>query len=92
MEVRSTAAGMSSALGYLVSFLSNKLFLTMVAALTLNGTFYLFSTVCLIAVIVLYFTLPETENRTLLEIQIFFEKKPKPKPNNRKSNDTNSII
>lgn len=82
MEVRSTAAGMSSAVGYLISFLSNKLFLTMVAALTLNGTFYLFSAVSLIAVITLYFTLPETENRTLLEIQAFFDKTPKPNGTN----------
>lgn len=90
MEVRSTAAGMSSAIGYLVSFLSNKLFLTMVATLTLNGTFYFFSTVSLIAVVILYFTLPETENRTLLEIQAFFDKKPN--RNNARSNGTNSTI
>lgn len=82
MEVRSTAAGMSSAVGYLVSFLSNKLFLTMVAAFTLNGTFYFFSTVSLIAVIILYFALPETENRTLLEIQAFFDKTPKSRSTN----------
>lgn len=90
MEVRSTAAGMSSAVGYLVSFLSNKLFLTMVATLTLNGTFYFFSSVSLIAVIFLYFTLPETENRTLLEVQAFFDKKPK--PNNIKSNGTHNTV
>lgn len=90
MEVRSTAAGISAAVGYLVSFLSNKLFLTMVAALTLNGTFYLFSVVSLVAVFTLYFTLPETENRTLLEIEAFFEKKPK--PNNTKASDTSSTM
>lgn len=88
MEVRSTAAGMSSALGYLVSFLSNKLFLTMVAALTLNGTFWFYSAVCLVGVVFLYFTLPETENRTLLDIQMFFEKKPL----RNDSNSANSTI
>lgn len=78
MEVRSAAAGVSSALGYLVSFLSNKLFLTMVAALTLNGIFCFYSAVCAVGVVVLYFILPETENRTLLDIQTLFEKVPMP--------------
>lgn len=78
MDVRSAAAGISSALGYLVGFLSNKLFINMVAEFSLNGTFWFYSAVSLIGVIVLYFTLPETENRTLIEIQAFFVKQKSP--------------
>lgn len=74
MEVRSAAAGVSSAFGYLIGFLSNKLFLSMVAAFTLNGTFLFYSAVAFIGCFVLYFSLPETENKTLEEIQAFFDK------------------
>lgn len=75
MEVRSAAAGVSSAMGYLIGFSSNKLFLTMVAAFTLNGTFCFYSVVAIIGCSILYFTLPETENKTLEEIQAFFVKR-----------------
>lgn len=75
MEVRNAAAGISSALGYWVGFASNKLFLNMVTTFTLNGTFWFYSGVCIIGCIVLYFILPETENKTLQEIQVYFEKK-----------------
>lgn len=74
MEVRSEAAGFSSAIGYLIGFSSNKLFLSMVAAFTLNGTFWFYSAVSLIGCIIFYFVLPETENKTLEEIQSYFNK------------------
>lgn len=74
MDVRSAAAGISSAIGYLVGFASNKLFLTMVAAFTLNGTFWFYSAVAALGCIVLFFTLPETENKTIEEIQMFYVK------------------
>lgn len=74
MEVRGAAAGISSAVGYLVGFSSNKLFLGMVATFTLNGTFLFYSAVALIGCLILYFILPETENKTLLEIEAYFDK------------------
>lgn len=91
MEVRSAAAGISSALGYWVGFASNKLFLSMVTTFTLNGTFLFYSGVCIVACIVLYFTLPETENKTLQEIQVYFERKKDPAEtanNHSRSNET----
>lgn len=93
MEVRSAAAGVSSAIGYLIGFLSNKLFLSMVAAFTLNGTFWFYSAVAIIACVVLYFILPETENRTLEEIQAFFDKSKRNHLNqmDTKSNQANSM-
>lgn len=72
VNVRSTASGLSSGLGYIFAFLANKLFLSMVATLTLSGTFWFYSTVAFIGCIIFYFTLPETENRTLLEIEEHF--------------------
>lgn len=56
----------------------------MLSTLTLSGTFWFYSAVAFIGCIILYFTLPETEGRTLLEIEEHFlgkrslsEKKPK---------------
>ncbi|XP_017475702.1 PREDICTED: facilitated trehalose transporter Tret1 isoform X2 [Rhagoletis zephyria] len=73
--VRSTASGLVSGLGYIFGFLANKLFLQMLTALTLPGTFWLYSAVALTGALVLYFTLPETEGRTLHEIEAHFSKK-----------------
>lgn len=72
VNVRSNASGLSGGVGYIFAFLSNKLFLTMVATLTLSGTFWFYSAVAFIGCIIFYFTLPETEGRTLLEIEEHF--------------------
>uniref|UniRef100_W8AE23 Facilitated trehalose transporter Tret1 n=2 Tax=Ceratitis capitata TaxID=7213 RepID=W8AE23_CERCA len=75
--VRSTASGLVSGLGYIFGFLANKLFLQMLSAFTLPGTFWLYSAVALVGAFTLYFTLPETEGRTLHEIEAHFSKKSK---------------
>ncbi|TMW51385.1 hypothetical protein DOY81_003509 [Sarcophaga bullata] len=73
--VRSTASGLVSGLGYIFGFLANKLFLQMLSTLTLPGTFWFYSAVAFVGAITLYFTLPETEGRTLGEIEAHFSKK-----------------
>lgn len=73
MDVRSTAANLSSALSYFFSFLACKLFLKMVALFTLNGTLWFYSAVGFVAVFVLYFILPETEGQTIEEVQSLFD-------------------
>lgn len=72
--MRGAAAGISSALGYLIGFLSNKLFLSTESALTLSGTFWFYSGVTAVGSVILYFALPETENKSLLEIEACFDK------------------
>lgn len=76
VSVRSGASGMSSGIGYIFGFLSNKLFLGMVATMTLSGTFWFYSAIALTGCIVLYFTLPETEGKTLIEIETYFTNSP----------------
>lgn len=73
MDVRSTAANISSALSYFFSFLASKLFLKMVTMFTLNGTLWFYSAVGFVAVFVLYFILPETEGQTIEEVQSLFD-------------------
>lgn len=72
VSVRSSASGISSGIGYSFGFLSNKLFLGMVATMTLSGTFWFYSAVAFIGCIILYFTLPETEGKSLIEIESYF--------------------
>lgn len=45
----------------------------MIAAFTLNGTLYFYSAVGFVAVFVLYFILPETEGRSIEEVQSLFD-------------------
>lgn len=87
MDVRSAAAGISSAVNYFIGFLSNKLFLSMVATFTLNGTFWFYSAIAFVGLLVLYFILPETEGRTLEEVQTFFDRR---KHNHANRYDTKS--
>lgn len=64
-EIRNSASGFAGGVGYIFGFLANKLFLVMLSALTLPGTFAFYASVAFVGTIVLYFTLPETEGRTL---------------------------
>lgn len=60
----------------------------MISTLTLPGTFWFYSGVSLIGCLILYFTLPETEGRTLMEIQDHFagiKKLPKRMPSKKDS-------
>lgn len=77
-SVRSGASGIVSGLGYFFGFLTNKVFLAMVASMTLPGTFWFNSVVSLVGCLILYFTLPETEGKTLFEIEPYFTGKSKP--------------
>lgn len=71
-SVRHVATGLSGGSGYIFGFLANKLFLKMLANLTLPGTYWLYSSISLLGALILYFVLPETEGRTLAEIQEHF--------------------
>lgn len=69
---RSGASGFASGIGYMFGFLANKLFLQTLTLFTLPGTFWLYSAVSLLGCVILYFILPETEGRTLIEIEEHF--------------------
>ncbi|KAK7869520.1 hypothetical protein R5R35_002295 [Gryllus longicercus] len=67
--VRGVASGASGSIGYIFSFAANKSYFFMLEGLTLWGTFYLYGAVAAAGAVFLYFQLPETEGRTLHEIQ-----------------------
>lgn len=93
-EVRSVASGLSGGLGYIFGFLANKLFLTMIETLTLPGTFWFYSGVSIVGCLILYLILPETEGRTLIEIEAHFngtKKLPKSMPTKEQCRTTPAI-
>lgn len=65
MDVRSAAAGISSGVGYIIGFFSNKFYFNMVLNWTLNGTFWFYALDSIVGCVVLYFILPETENKSV---------------------------
>lgn len=71
-EIRGIASGLSGGLGYIFGFASNKSFLSMINTLTLAGTFWFYGVMSLMGCVILYFVLPETEGRTLIDIEHHF--------------------
>lgn len=71
-ETRAAATGLTASTGYIFGFVVNIFFLRMVEEITFPGTFWFYSAVGLSGAIVLYFTLPETEGKTLDEIEDHF--------------------
>lgn len=76
-KYRASASGISSAVGYFIGFVSNKLFLRMVLLITLPGVLLLYSIITLLGFVCLYFVLPETERKPLEEVVSHFRGKGK---------------
>lgn len=74
LNTRSIATGAAGSIGYIFSSIANKLFLNMKNKISLPGTFLFYSVINFIGLIGLYFILPETEGRTLQEIESHFAK------------------
>lgn len=86
VNVRSASSGLSSGLGYFFAFLATYSYLPMLNALSLCGTFWFYSAVAFTGCIILYFVLPETEGRTLIDIEDHFLGKKSLSMNDLKSN------
>ncbi|XP_050533260.1 facilitated trehalose transporter Tret1-like [Daktulosphaira vitifoliae] len=76
-NVRSVATGISSAFSYILMFLWAKSYLSIEEFLSLEYTMILFGSIGIIGIFYLYFNLPETENKTLMEIEDYFISKKK---------------
>ncbi|XP_053679584.1 facilitated trehalose transporter Tret1-like [Anopheles nili] len=71
-NVRSGGSGLAGGIAYIFGFIANKTFLKMLAIFTLPGTFWIYSCVTLIGAMILYKVLPETEGKSLQEIETYF--------------------
>uniref|UniRef100_A0A1Y1MTD9 Major facilitator superfamily (MFS) profile domain-containing protein n=1 Tax=Photinus pyralis TaxID=7054 RepID=A0A1Y1MTD9_PHOPY len=72
-ETRLLGCGLGSSISYLLRFFSNYLFLKLIAFMTLGGVYYLYGSISLLGIIVLFFVLPETEGKTLEEVSDHFQ-------------------
>ncbi|CAB3233584.1 unnamed protein product [Arctia plantaginis] len=70
---RGIATAMAAASGYVVFFLSSKTNYNIEFAFHLSGTFGLYGTIGFIGTVYLYFFLPETEKKSLAEIESFYK-------------------
>ncbi|XP_055550643.1 uncharacterized protein LOC129733099 [Wyeomyia smithii] len=75
--IRSGASGIAGGTGYIFGFLANKLFLWMLSTFSLPGTFCIYSAIAVAGAIILYQVLPETEGKSLVEIETYFMSKRK---------------
>lgn len=71
-DVRAVASGLASCIGYAMGFLVNKTFFVTVDWLTLKGVIATYAIISIGGAILYYFTLPETEGRSLEDVQKHF--------------------
>ncbi|XP_031344097.1 facilitated trehalose transporter Tret1-like isoform X2 [Photinus pyralis] len=67
-ETRATGCGIGSASYYLFIFISNKLFIIMVNAMTIFGVYELYAAISVVGALIMYFGLPETEGKDLDDV------------------------
>ncbi|XP_011551730.2 facilitated trehalose transporter Tret1 [Plutella xylostella] len=70
---RGIATSLAAAFSYVISFLAAKSNYNIEALFHISGTFGIYSIFGLFGTIYLYFFLPETENKSLLEIETFYQ-------------------
>lgn len=69
---RGVASGLTAALAFLMTFILTKSFLTLQAWITLPGLFIVYGAITSVGTLYLYACMPETENKTLQQIETFF--------------------
>lgn len=68
-ELRGVGASFATSANWMFNGVVAATFLTLVNRFGASGTFWLYATVCLIALVFIYFFVPETKGKTLEEIQ-----------------------
>lgn len=66
------ASSLTTAIFYMLTFGATKVYLGVVDTLGLSNTFFMFTVSSLVGLVYLYKYMPETENKTFLEIEEFF--------------------
>ncbi|KAF6207877.1 hypothetical protein GE061_016326 [Apolygus lucorum] len=71
-QVRGVAGGITTCMTYTISFFAVKLYPAMVSSLDKHGVFYFYGTMALLGTIFVFFFLPETQGKTLAQIEEHF--------------------
>lgn len=69
---RGIASSLAAALNYVFGFITKKIYFSLETTLSLPGTALFYCLICGIGLIFMYNVLPETENRSLEEIELHF--------------------
>lgn len=72
---RGVAGGVCAAFFYIIAFLVSKTWLNLQSTVQLEGCFLLYGILGVLGVLYIYVCLPETEGKTLAEIEKYFVKK-----------------
>jgi len=74
-KFRGLGSGLTTGFSFICFFMVIKMLPTMIELIKLEGAFAVYGSVALIGTSILYFVLPETKNKTLQEIQVYFNRK-----------------
>lgn len=72
-KIRGTASGLACSLNYVFNFGGVKLYPAAVAIMGNYGVFYFFASMSFLALVFIFFFLPETRGKTLAEIEEYFK-------------------
>lgn len=67
------ATGLAAALNYVIVFIATKTNYNLEASFHISGTFAIYAILTFIGTVYLYLYLPETENRSLAEIEAYYK-------------------
>lgn len=85
---RGLASGVAAAMAYVLFFLATKTYLALEFSLELYGVFWLYGACSCVGFLFLYFVLPETEGKSLEEVEAFFTRRKPSKVVTAASTDT----
>uniref|UniRef100_A0A2S2NRQ8 Facilitated trehalose transporter Tret1 n=1 Tax=Schizaphis graminum TaxID=13262 RepID=A0A2S2NRQ8_SCHGA len=71
-EAKGFASSLTTAIFYILTFSATKVYLSVENTLGLNNTFFMMAAASFVGFVYLYRNMPETENKTLMEIEEFF--------------------
>lgn len=76
-QIRGVGSGFTTCMTYIFSFFTIKLFPTMIFYMQKHGVFYFYGSMALLGTVFVYFFLPETQGKTLAEIERIYSTKRK---------------
>ncbi|KAL9961391.1 hypothetical protein ACROYT_G030317 [Oculina patagonica] len=79
VKARGIASGIATLFNWFCSFVITKTFSLLIDEFTEAGTFWFYGSLAFLAVVFVYFYVPETKGKSLEEIQIYFESRGKKK-------------